>query len=78
LSKLRALLNEPNRARVLTAGQTVSSELHECRIDALDMRRGGDNLDSLPADQLRALAVANAGEFLEGLELASAQSLEVG
>jgi len=71
LSKLRALLDEPGRLRVVTAGQTVSLDLHDCSVDAMDLARAAGRLDSVAPDQLRPLVASSAGELLEGLELAS-------
>jgi DNA-binding SARP family transcriptional activator/Flp pilus assembly protein TadD len=72
LSKLRALLDEPDRLRVVTAGQTVSLDLADCSVDALDVVRAVDEAGSLGPDQLHALVASSAGDFLDGLELDSA------
>ena len=71
LSKLRALLDEPDRPRVVVAGQTVRLDLSDCSVDAVDVAQAAGGLESLASDRLRALVAWSSGELLEGLELAS-------
>ncbi len=72
LSKLRGLLDEPGRVRVLTPGDRVRLDLSDCAVDVLRVGQalqGG--VATLPAARLRELATVLAqGDFLEGLELA--------
>jgi DNA-binding SARP family transcriptional activator/tetratricopeptide (TPR) repeat protein len=72
LSKLRALLDEPGRQRVVTAGQTVSLNLGDCIVDATEVAQAAGDAGSVAPDRLCALVASSAGEFLEGLELVSA------
>lgn len=71
LSKLRALLDEPDRARVVADGDTVALDLAGCDVDALDVVRAlQQGIAALPADRLQALAARFGGDdLLEGLDL---------
>lgn len=71
LSKLRAVLDEPGRPRVVTEGDSVALDLRGCSVDALEvlhaLRQG---VGALPPTRLDALAALLArGDFLEGLDL---------
>jgi DNA-binding SARP family transcriptional activator/TolB-like protein len=71
LSKLRGVLDAPQRPRVLTEEDTVTLDLTDCEVDVL---RVGDALQqgvaTLPAERLQALdALFAQGDFLEGMEL---------
>ena len=50
LSKLRNILDEPGRPRVVTSGDTVSLDLGDCLVDAVEVaaaaQQGIDKLDS--------------------------------
>ncbi len=76
LSKLRGLLDEPGRPRVLARGEGVRLDLQGVAVDALEVLhalQGG--VATLPPERLRELAARLAqGEFLEGLELARAEA----
>lgn len=71
LSKLRTVLDEPGRARVLTDGDTVALDLRDCSVDALEVQAAlRQGLASLPASRLESLAALfGHDEFLEGLDL---------
>lgn len=70
LSKLRGLLDEAGRRRVLTAGDTVALDLEGCDVDALAVLRAETTgLETVPAQQLEALVDSFRGDFLEGLAL---------
>lgn len=71
LSKLRPLVDEPGRPRVLAQDDRISLDLSGWYVDALDvladLREGAD---ALPAQRLESLAAAFArGDLLEGLDL---------
>ncbi|MES2973670.1 MAG: transcriptional regulator [Pseudomonadota bacterium] len=71
LSKLRSVLDEPGRPRVLADGDDVAVDLADCGVDALQVTRAlQQGVASLPAGQLEALsALLATGDFLEGLDL---------
>jgi DNA-binding SARP family transcriptional activator len=70
LSKARGLLDEPDRRRVLTAGEMISLDLNGCRVDALEITRAVQaGLGSLSVERLRELSALGGGEFLDTLEL---------
>lgn len=71
LSKLRTVLDEPGRTRVVADGDSVSLDLSDVAVDvhevALAFERG---LAALDPARLQALAgLFDAGEWLEGLDL---------
>lgn len=71
LSKLRGVLDEPGRPRVVTEGDTVALDLEGCEVDArLVADALQEGIPSLPAGRLEALAALLAtGDLLEGLDL---------
>lgn len=70
LSKVRGILDEPGRRRVLTSGDMVALDLSDCFVDVLEVGRATQaGLDRLTPERLRALAALFAGDFLEGLEI---------
>jgi DNA-binding SARP family transcriptional activator/TolB-like protein len=70
LSKLRRVLDEPDRHRVQTAGELISLQLDDCSIDVFEVTRATQaGIAKLDADRLKALTGMFVGEFLEGLEL---------
>jgi len=70
LSKLRGLLDEPGRRRVVTDGDTLALDLGGCRVDALEVAAAeAAGLGGLDAGGLRALLDRFGGGFLDGLEL---------
>lgn len=70
LSKLRTILDGPERTRVSGGSEMISLDLEDCFLDVsqieLATRSGLENLD-LP--HLRSLCDLFAGDFLEGLDL---------
>jgi TolB-like protein/DNA-binding SARP family transcriptional activator len=72
LSKLRTVLDEPGRTRVVADGDRVAADLSDCDVDVLELTRALQHgVGKLPADRLQALAASlGPGEFLEGLDLA--------
>ena len=71
LSKLRGVLDEPGRPRVIAGGDSVSLDLAGCSVDArevLEVLQQG--IAALAADRLEALAARfGTSDFLEGLDL---------
>lgn len=71
LSKLRAVLDAPGRARVLTEGDSVALDLADCSVDAQEVVRVLESgLAGVAADRLQDLAaLLGTGDFLEGLDV---------
>jgi DNA-binding SARP family transcriptional activator/Flp pilus assembly protein TadD len=69
LSKLRRLLDEPRRRRVVTQGDALTIDLSDAFVDALDVAHDCANVDALGPDRLRELAQRFDGDLLEGLEM---------
>lgn len=70
LSKLRGVLDEEGRARVLTEGESLRLDLAGVDVDAsrlLQALQGG--VATLSPDELRAWASGFRGDFLEGLDI---------
>lgn len=77
LSKLRTILDEPERRRVLTIGEMISLDLSDCDVDALQIDAASQSdIATLHEDHLRALCERFVGDFLEGLELNRSPQLE--
>lgn len=70
LSKLRGVLDAPERRRVSTQGDMVALDLNGCLVDALEISRAtAQGIGTLDVERLRALAGLFAGDLLDGLEL---------
>lgn len=71
LSKLRPLVDEPGRARVLAQDDRIALDVSGWDVDALEVLRAlQQGADTLPAQHLETLAAAFArGDLLEGLDL---------
>lgn len=70
LSKIRGVLDEPGRRRVATSADTISLDLADCSVDAIEIARATqDGIETLAPDRLRALSALFVGDFLEGLEI---------
>jgi DNA-binding SARP family transcriptional activator len=70
LSRLRPLVDEPGRPRILATRDSVAFEADAARVDILDLRRRcSHGLDAVSLDELKALANEFRGELLEGLDL---------
>ena len=77
LSKLRALLDGPGRARVVAADERVWLDLDGCDVDVLRLlRAGAAGLAGLSDDELSALATLTVGDFLEGVETGASADFE--
>jgi DNA-binding SARP family transcriptional activator/TolB-like protein len=70
LSKLRAILDTPQSARLESRGDSIRLDLSDCFVDALEVNRAAQaGVGSLPPERLRELSMLFSGEFLEGLEI---------
>ena len=70
LSKLRAVLDEPGRTRVLARDSAIRLDLVAGGVDALQVGRAlQSGIGTLAAAELRALARQFRGDFLEGLDI---------
>jgi DNA-binding SARP family transcriptional activator len=69
LSKIRRLLDEAERPRVDTRADTVSLDVADCFVDAIEIARAAQNVDAVAVEQLRTLVAMFAGDFLDGLEI---------
>lgn len=73
LSKIRGLVDEPDRRRVCTREDTVWLDLSEgCFVDAIEVARGmeGEGVAMLAPPRLRTLSeLCDGGDLLQGLEV---------
>src|SRR5690625_3206218 len=70
LSKLRGIVDEPGRRRVLSREDLVWLDLSDCTVDALRIEAAmGPASHDLALEQLREVCDLFSGDFLEGLDL---------
>jgi len=70
LSKIRGLIDEKGRKRVIADGSTIRVDLSDCIVDTLEVTRAPEHgIQKLGVDRQQALAAHFAGELLEGLEI---------
>jgi DNA-binding SARP family transcriptional activator/TolB-like protein len=71
LSKLRGLLDDEGRRRVVTVGDgRIELDLSDCVVDAKTVDRAqAEGIAQLSKERLEALGASFAGDFLEGLEI---------
>jgi DNA-binding SARP family transcriptional activator/TolB-like protein len=70
LSKIRGIVDEPGRRRVVTTGDSVALDLEDCAVDAIEVARAMDaGIADLGFERQHALSQLFRGEFLEGLEI---------
>lgn len=70
LSKMRRLLDDPDRERVRAIDDMVMLDLVDCAFDVAAVARAvEEGIASLAVEQLHALSALFAGDFLEGLEI---------
>ena len=70
LSKIRSLVDTPEKRRVHTPGDAVTLDLADCFVDAVEIAQAVQNgIETLEVERLRTLCALFAGDFLEGLEL---------
>jgi DNA-binding SARP family transcriptional activator len=70
LSKIRSLIDEPERLRVTTSGDSVGLDLSDCLVDTVQVAQavqGG--VATLPVERLRELASLFSGEALEDVDI---------
>ena len=70
LSKIRGLIDEKGRKRVIADGSTIRLDLSDCIVDTLEVTRAPEHgIQKLGVERQQALAAHFAGELLEGLEI---------
>lgn len=70
LSKIRGLLDEPGRPRLVSSGASVSLELGGCSVDAVAVAQAIQaGVERLSMDRLVELSARCVGELVEGLTL---------
>jgi DNA-binding SARP family transcriptional activator/TolB-like protein len=70
LSRIRSVIDTPLLSRVQTRGDAIAIDLQACRVDVLALDRALEpGIEHLELGQLRELARAFSGEFLEGLHV---------
>ncbi len=76
LSKLRALLDQPDRRRVVTQDETVALDLSDCQVDVVQIEqalRGG--VDTVDPPELARVAGLFLGDLLEDLTVDASAEL---
>src|SRR5262249_9560394 len=70
LSKLRGILDEPGRRRVITSGDLVSVDLSGAMVDVAEIAAAFESgIETLDAKALETLSRLFAGDFLECLQI---------
>jgi TolB-like protein/Flp pilus assembly protein TadD len=70
LSKLRRLVDDPDRPRVRAHDDVIRLDLSDCFVDAIEVGRATvDGVEALPVERAHALSGLFDGELLEGLEI---------
>ena len=70
LSKIRSIVDEPDRRRVYTREDTIRLDLADCFVDAIEIARATEEgIETLAPERQRALSMLFNGDFLEGLEI---------
>jgi DNA-binding SARP family transcriptional activator/Flp pilus assembly protein TadD len=71
LSKIRGLVDEPGRKRVIADGSSIRLDLNDCIVDTLEVTRAPEHgIKKLGVERQAELAAMFGGELLEGLEIA--------
>ncbi len=71
LSKIRGLVDEPGRKRVIADGTAIRLDLTDCAVDTREVTRAPEHgIQKLGVERQGELAGLFAGELLEGLEIA--------
>ena len=71
LSKIRGLIDEKGRKRVIADGATIRLDLTDCHVDTLEVTHAPEHgIQKLGVERQKELAALFAGELLEGLEIA--------
>jgi len=70
LSKIRSIVDDGDRRRVLTREDTVRLDLADCFVDAIAIARAAEvGIGTLAPERQRTLCTLFSGDFLEGLEI---------
>jgi DNA-binding SARP family transcriptional activator len=70
LSKIRGVLDGPERSRVQATADMIGLDVADCHVDAIEIVRATQaGIETLSTEALHALAALFTGEFLDGLEL---------
>src|SRR5262249_2053767 len=71
VSRLRSLVDEPDRERIVADREFVFFDPRGATVDLLEIRRelAGGNADTFPTEHLLNLAARFRGELLEGLAI---------
>jgi DNA-binding SARP family transcriptional activator/Flp pilus assembly protein TadD len=70
LSKMRGVVDEPERRRVLVDEDKVALDLSDCRVDAIELGRAAEHgFEGVEFAHREHLATLFGGDFLEGLEI---------
>jgi len=70
LSKIRSIIDEPARQRVITSGDTVRIDLSDCATDTVQVAQAvHDGLAAVPVARLRVLVDLFRGDFLEDVDV---------
>ncbi|GLS36230.1 adenylate cyclase [Mesorhizobium tianshanense] len=70
LSKLRGILDGPDRRRIETPGDTIALDLNDGFVDAIDIASAAaTGIETLDLERLQALSKLFVGDFLDGLEI---------
>ncbi|HEX7952075.1 MAG TPA: transcriptional regulator, partial [Burkholderiales bacterium] len=68
LSKIRGVVDEPGRSRVVTGGDAIGLDLADCFVDAIEIARATEHgIATLTLEQQRGLSRLFTGDFLQGL-----------
>jgi DNA-binding SARP family transcriptional activator/TolB-like protein len=71
LSKIRGLLDQDGRKRVIADGTSIRLDLTDCVVDTLEVTRAPEHgIQKLGVERQRELAALFKGDLLEGLEIA--------
>jgi DNA-binding SARP family transcriptional activator/TolB-like protein len=70
LSKVRGIVDAPDRKRIGTEGDTVRLDLADCFVDVAEVAQAAkEGIETLSQDRLRTLVELFDGDFLEGFEI---------
>ena len=76
LSKLRSVLDDDVRKRVITSESGVALDLSDCLVDAIEIDRiAKAGVESLAEDRLAALGDLFGGDLLDGIQLDASPEL---
>lgn len=70
LSKLRSILDEPGRRRVIAVGDAVKLDLSDFFVDVVEIARATQaGIETLGRERLQVLSALFVGDFLDGLDI---------